>query len=257
MLPAGLQPITRWRGELRPAGAKYEEKEMKNKHLHLTLISLLIVVLSVTACTPAAVPPAVPTQDSQSVAKTADALKTEVAGEIISGLTATALANPTETPVPTETEAPTATTEPSPTSAPASITPPPTLAVATLAPTRIYIPPTVTATQGEYQCAVTKMAITPGMVISPGVDFDGRWTVKNTGTKNWAAGAMDYAYVSGDKVHTGDDAYDLNTAVNASKTVDIVVDMEAPKQPGTYKATWAVELDGQVMCYLPLDFRVE
>lgn len=222
---------------------------MKTNKLRLTLITSLIFVIAVTACSPS-VQPTIPTQDPQALQQTADALGTQVAATFASGLTATAAANPTATPTVTAT----ATTEPTATQLP-TLTPPPTVVVATLAPTRIILP-TVTSTPGEFQCAVTKQNPPAGSVLTPGVDFDARWTVRNTGTEDWASGAADYGYVSGEEMHEGNDAYDLNVAVDTGDTVDIIVDMVAPRSDGRYQAQWAVTQDGAVMCYLPVDITV-
>lgn len=223
------------------------------KPLLLVLLVALLIVLS--GCNPAQpVPQATSTIDPAAIAATSDVLRTQVAGTVVGGMTQTAEANPpTATPLPTEEP----TTPPTATTAPATLTPPPTIVVPAATATRRVILPTATPTQGKFQCIVTEQSITYNMKVQAGVDFDARWKIKNVGTDSWASGAMDYVYVDGDRLHTGDDAYDLNQEVKTGKTTDIIVDMIAPKDSGRYNTTWAVTQDGTTVCTLRIDIIVE
>lgn len=103
-------------------------------------------------------------------------------------------------------------------------------------------------------CQVTD--VTPNSAVNKGGDFDGTWTVKNTSSKTWELNTLDYKYVSGTKMHTGGDAYDLNVVVKPDEKVKIVIDMLAPNSTGTYTTNWALVQGGSTLCNLGLTVRV-
>lgn len=223
---------------------------MRTKFVKTTLMLVGILIL-LTGCTGQApvLPTAVPTQVID-LAATANALRTEVAGEIAAQLTSTALAMPTNTEVPTATAIPdTATPAPSLTPSVATATAIPTIRIIT-----VY--PTFTPTVGPYQCQVTNQSIGYGMKIGRGNEFDGRWTIKNTGTKDWNAGTADLVYISGTKMQKRGDSYDIDKGLDTGDSMDVIVDMFAPRDTGFYHADWAVRMDGTVMCYLAVDIWV-
>jgi hypothetical protein len=118
----------------------------------------------------------------------------------------------------------------------------------TLAPTRIW--PTWTPTISNYTCSVTKTAPAMGTKITHGVDFDGRWTIKNIGHKAWNVNEVDYRYISGTEMQANESSYDLTKKVNSGSSIDIIVDMIAPATPGTYTTTWGLKIGSQVFCYM-------
>jgi hypothetical protein len=222
---------------------------MKITVKHTCFILLLVSFLVLAACSPQ-VAPVVPTattppQDNQMTSATADALRTQVASTVVADITSTALANsptPTETTIPTNTDTP----------VPVAVLPSPT---ASSTPTRVVLP-TWTPTVGPFSCIVTAQSLAFGAHMPAGAEFDGRWTVKNNGTENWAAGTVDYSYVSGAKMQKKGDAFDLGSEVKPDGKVEIIVDMVAPKDPGAYHAVWAINYNGTTLCTLPLDIRV-
>jgi len=104
-------------------------------------------------------------------------------------------------------------------------------------------------------CQIT--AVNPGSSVSKGGDFDGSWTVKNTSGKDWEMNTLDYKYVSGTKMQTNGDIFDLNTVVKSGDSIKIVVDMLAPKDAGTYTTSWALVRGGTTVCNLNLTVRVK
>lgn len=86
--------------------------------------------------------------------------------------------------------------------------------------------------------------------------FDATWTVRNTGTKNWGKGGVDFKYVSGTKMHTHGSAYDLAKDVGSGKTTTLVVDMVSPKTKGYYTAVWGLYKGGKVFCKLSVTVNV-
>ena len=67
---------------------------------------------------------------------------------------------------------------------------------------------------------------------------------------------MDYIYQSGDKFHIIS-GYDLSKSVPVGVTTDIVVDMEAPKNPGTYTTYWTLKKGDAKFCKVSLTIVVK
>ncbi len=145
---------------------------------------------------------------------------------------------PSSTPLPTNTSfvLPTATITPSPTSTETET-------------------PTVSPTSEAYQCSIISSFPEINQVLSPGVDFDGRWTLKNVGNNHWDSG-VDLVFVSGTRFQTGNDAFDLPSEVDVDNSVDVIVDMLAPRDAGTYESYWSLRKDGTYFCNLRLVIKV-
>lgn len=226
---------------------------MKKKTIFLFSV-LSLLALALAACGPVATAPtaSAPTADSAAMQATSDALNTQVAAAVSGALTSTALANPpTATPEPpTETS----TAIPSLTPVPATSTPVPTIFVPTA--TRIVVLPSLTPTQGKYQCVVTAQSPAQWGVITPGNDFDARWTVKNVGTQDWLSGEVDFYYIDGQAMQKRGDKFDLAKGVDTGKSVDIVVDMTAPRTNGYYTTTWGMSFNGTLMCTMKVEITV-
>jgi hypothetical protein len=211
--------------------------------------SILLAACSLTgAQTPA------PTVD---VAPTLDAARTQAAqtveAELASRPTATSLPA-TATLAPSATELPSSTPAPTNTVVVATNTPPPTNVPAgpTNTPTT-----TITSTPSGYGCSITASSPGWGASFLPGADFDGRWTIKNTGTNSWAASEMDYRYLSGQKMHVGNDTYDLPGNVAAGASIEVIVDMKAPTAVGNYSTTWSISIGSTSICALPMNINVK
>ncbi len=98
--------------------------------------------------------------------------------------------------------------------------------------------PTVTPTNNLYQCLV--LYTFPNAASFPaGGDFDGKWTLRNVGKEQWS-NEFDWVFVGGDRFQTSADSIDLPGYINPGNEVEFVVDMLAPRQPGEYKAKWAL-----------------
>jgi hypothetical protein len=208
-----------------------------------TIAFSLVTILALAACGGPATPP---TPDATAVQATIDAAAVFAMQTLAVQLTGTAIAQPTDTATPTlePTATFTATIEPSPT------IPPPT-------PTNTRIPatntPAYTATPKNYGCEVTSVSPASGAKLNTGQDFDLKWTVKNTGTKNWEVGTLDLKYESGYKFQTVADVFDINTLVEAGKEITLIVDALMPTTAGTYTATWKLIGSNGLVCTLPVN----
>jgi len=98
------------------------------------------------------------------------------------------------------------------------------------------IPPTVTPTRTHDQAIWVKQSPVDGTILSPGQDFDMVWTIQNIGTNPWSTN-YSYAYARGASIHK-QSSYRLNRVVGIDETVDLIVDMVAPSEPGGYSTVW-------------------
>lgn len=216
----------------------------------LAILAVLAMLAGCSAATPTA---AVPTVDPKP---TFDAVQTQAVATAVMAMTQNAptatVVVPTDTVIPpTATLMPTATVPAGPTNTPV----PPT---ATITPTRPFIAWTQTPTAGpvDYQCSITAVSPKATDKLTVGQSFDGKWSLKNTGTKTWSAGDVDVRYSAGTKFQTKTDLVDLPNDVAPNGTVDIVVDMAAPSTDGTYNTTWVMGLPDGASCNLTLSFNV-
>ncbi len=117
--------------------------------------------------------------------------------------------------------------------------------------------PTVTPTSAAYNCDVISSFPAYDQVFPPGGDFDGRWTLRNSGTERWGE-IVDLIYISGARFQTGGDAVDIQKAsVAPGESTDVIVDMIAPGKPGTYKTVWRLRRSDTTFCEVTLQIVVK
>ena len=179
-------------------------------------------------------------------------IETAVVETFSAQLTETAFANPTATPLPptetsTSTNTPTVTETPTPSNTA-------TYYSATPKYTKTATPK---PTDSKWNCSITFQLVEDNHVFSPNEPFDGRWTVKNTGTEIWLQTDVDYRYMSGTEMQTHNKVYDIPEEVDPGESVTIVVDMQAPSSTGYYETFWALARHADGFCYLPVRIRVK
>ena len=221
----------------------FSNHKVWNFVLGLALAAALASTLAACSAAPTAAPTLAPTIDTKP---TLDTVSTQAAQTVVANLTLTA---PSATPiVPTNTVAPTNTVPAVPTDTPAP----------TSTPTRVFIPgtQTPTPTQAAYACTVTGVSPSSTDKITVNQDFDGKWTLKNTGTKTWSSGNVDIHYVDGEKFQKKTDIVDLGSDVAPNGTYTVVVDMKAPSNDGTHTTRWGLTLEDGSVCYLSMTLNV-
>lgn len=109
--------------------------------------------------------------------------------------------------------------------------------------------------QKNYACAPISVTPVNGTRYDPRVEFDAIWRVKNTGKREWDRKDTDYIYDSGDKLHLIS-GYDISETVLVGQNIDIIVDMEAPKNPGTYTTFWTLKRNEAEFCKVSLTIVV-
>ena len=75
-------------------------------------------------------------------------------------------------------------------------------------------------------------------------------------TETWEA-SVDFVYVSGTKFQVNADAFDLSKIVAPEESIDVIVDMLAPRDAGTYETTWALRKDNLHFCQVTLRIIVK
>jgi hypothetical protein len=222
---------------------KEEDMARTRKTTLLIWVTALAVVL---ACVPTLATPVVPTVD-------AGAVGTFIAQTVNAAGTQTAAAMPSSTPSPSVT--PTQNTDtPSPTITATFIFVLPTL-------TPIILPSLTSApslggsgtSSDNFACQVTRVSPPNGSGFDPRDDFDVFWTVRNIGQRNWDRTDIDYIYLSGAKIHKVS-GYDLPENVRVGNSVELGVDVQAPKDPGTYSTIWTMRRGDNEFC--PLRFTI-
>jgi hypothetical protein len=191
---------------------------------------------------------AAPTADPLAQQATIDAAIFQTLQAVSAEQTSVAAALPTSTFTVAPTQEPAATATPEPTATP--VLPTATQTAVPVIPTKTYTP-----TPAPYTCSLVSTSPTSGTKIKINTDFDAIWKVKNVGTKAWEVGYLDLKYVSGTKMQTAADVFDISTYVGIGGELTLVVDMKAPASTGKYSASWALMMEGITLCTLPVNIE--
>jgi Ig-like domain from next to BRCA1 gene len=212
------------------------------------LIGWLLVLGMVLACVPSLATPLPPPDPG--------AINTFIAQTVNAASSQTAAAKPTSTHTPTFTPTPRNTDTATPTFTS-------TVIFILSTPTPLVIPTFTVVNIGgggsssdNYACQVLSVSPANGTTFSPRADFDAIWRVKNIGQKPWDRTEVDYRYTSGDKFHKVA-IYDLSATVPKNGTTDIIVDMVAPRNAGTYTTTWNLYVGSKSFCNMSLRIVVQ
>lgn len=173
------------------------------------MTALIMIGLFVSSCAPST-PEPTPTLS-------VDAIQTNAVATFANGLTLTAIAAPTNTPIPTST---------------------PTLSLPTLANVTPF-GTSVTGSTPVVSCNsmayVNDVTIPDNTVMTPGQTFTKTWKVVNNGTCAWDAG-FKFAFTGGDAMSGA--TYTLTQSIAANSQIDISVAMIAPNKTGSIRGNW-------------------
>ncbi len=210
---------------------------------HIPLLLLILVGLFGNGCLPFSAPTPPPVQ--------VDAIQTIIAATAGAAATQTAAFRPSPTPLPS----PTPTATPTPTITP---TPTPLILFPTFTPFVLPLPGgggSGSGTTKDFDCVLLDQTPPDGTVMTPKKDFDTFWTVRNSGTRTWDHGSVDFIYLRGDRLHKVA-GYDLPKDVAPGKSIQLGVDMIAPQTQGTYTTVWGLRVGHNVFCELSLTIIV-
>lgn len=219
---------------------------MKQLNLTIRMVATLTLAVILVACnTPTVV--VSPTQDIPSI-------RTESAATVIAQFTLDAAMNPTATTEPTSTtQAATATqaatTAPTATQAAteaATNTPIPTFTPAvssntsggTSGGTTVSIYPTSTFRTGPDLAVLVDQTPKDGAVYQPGQEFDGVFTLKNTGTSTWTKDFIIRVNKDRGTNIAKKNFFPLPTTATPGQTIKAFADLVAPSTAGRYVTYW-------------------
>ena len=213
------------------------------------VIVWLIVVGLIMACVPSLatpLPPVDPNVVNTFIAQTVNAASTQTSAVLP---TSTQTATYTPTPRNTDTPTPTSTA---------------TVIFILSTPTPLVIPTFTVVSSGggggsssdNFACQVISVSPANGTTFGSRADFDAVWRVRNIGQRQWDRSEIDYRYASGDKIHKVE-IYDLPANVPRNGTTDIIVDMVAPRNAGTYSTTWNLNRGARSFCTMTLRIVVQ
>ena len=233
-----------------------KSKTTQNKLLVFTLL----LTLFLSACSPSA-PQAEPNAQQNVQEPTLDIgmIETHAAETVYVQLTLNAvMEQPTETAVP-----PTATQE---TNLEATNTPyilPTTTPFSQVATDSGIVYPTytpyvtLTPENENFRCVILNQTIGYEEVMFPGEEFEAGWTIENRGKAYWSDAGIDIVYISGTKMQTISDFYDLGQDVPPTGNFSFSISMRAPSTPGYYDASWTFRGDPGTFCPLYVRIKVE
>jgi alkaline phosphatase len=89
---------------------------------------------------------------------------------------------------------------------------------------------------------------------SAGRSFNAHWTIQNDGTELWDSANTDYSYASGTKMYVGDRGRDLDVSIASGETLEIIIEMKAPKASGVYTTVWQLHSGQEFFC--PMTIRI-
>lgn len=141
-----------------------------------------------------------------------------------------------------------------------SSTLPPT-ATQYILPTGTITPtPTITPggpTNANLRCYIDDESPKDDTQFSPNQEFDKRWVIRNNSGETWRADILDVRYLSGTKMQTGKDAYDLPRDINNRESFDITIRMRAPSAAGVYKSVWTISTGSENLCNFTVQIIVK
>lgn len=216
---------------------------------YLIWFAALVLILACGPTFTASAPTANPDEINTIIALTANAASTQTAAAM-----PTATFTPSVTPtVPTPTSSPTLT---------------PTVIFILSTPTQMVVPTfTFLANSGgggssggssssaNYACQILSVSPPNGSSMGSRTDFDTVWTVKNIGQKPWDRNSVDFVYDSGTQMNKVP-GYDLSSDVRVGATANLGVDMEAPRNSGTYTTTWTLRVGDSEFCKMSITINV-
>jgi hypothetical protein len=201
------------------------------------IIGALLILFGLAGCS-SATPTIVPTIDTNS-------LRTEVAATVLARVTQDLILTPSATPPPTLT----ATIRP--TSTPAQTTTPPTEVAGVTATLSSLTAEAGTDNRAEW----VSQSIADKTVFEPGETFTMTWRLENTGASTWTTNYI-LRFFSGDPFGSPEEV-PLNREVPPGETIDIILEMEAPAEPGTYTSVWVMSTADRSTFKEPVYLEIE
>jgi hypothetical protein len=214
----------------------------------------LVIFLLLGGCVPTASQPAVNPQDmiATIAAATVAALPTNTPQPTWTASLTPTRSRGTPTELPTNTPAPTIEMLASPTSI-FSLPGPGTLLPGTTPGLTLFL---WTSTPEPFLCEINKTSPEPYTTFKPRATFKAEWRTVNVGSAIWKEDGVIFYYIGGDKLHNdrerGDGIF-ISYTVYPQDKVMVTAAMTAPKEPGTYSATWGLRRENRATPFCTFD----
>lgn len=101
---------------------------------------------------------------------------------------------------------------------------------------------------GGGTCSVVLQEPKDNTKMKAGQTFDMHWSIKNTSTDPWRADSVDIRFVSGERMHSGNDLRDFPYDVAPGGMLDLVIPMTAPNAGGSYVSNWQFSAGDKAYC---------
>ncbi len=116
--------------------------------------------------------------------------------------------------------------------------------------------PSDTPNPNKYFCEISVDQPLDGSMVDYGSNFNGQWQMKNGGTETWDHTQIQACYITGTKLQTKIDFVNLPHDVAPGSSVNLMLDMTAPSDVGTYYATWGLMQGDKVLCRWTFAIRI-
>ena len=77
------------------------------------------------------------------------------------------------------------------------------------------------------------------------------------GSNDWPADNVNFIFVSGAALHQYGSRFDLSKDVVSGGSIELTLDMMAPKEPGNYTAVWGLAYGKSVFCQITISIIVQ
>ena len=84
-----------------------------------------------------------------------------------------------------------------------------------------------------------------------------RWTIKNTSNDPWRSDSVDIRFISGDRMHSGNDLRDMPYDVGPGGMLDLVIPMTAPATTGSKVSNWRLVQGDKPLCSFFITLNVK
>jgi hypothetical protein len=106
------------------------------------------------------------------------------------------------------------------------------------------------------KCTVVTQDPKDNSFITKGTSFTTHWTIKNSTSDVWRADSVDIRFISGNRLHSGNDVMDMPYDVGAGGLLDLTISMVAPSEAGSYVSNWQLAAGNTSLCNFFITFSV-
>ena len=114
----------------------------------------------------------------------------------------------------------------------------------------------ITSTPISYACKVQEADPNRYKGFHPIEEFDGHFTVLNTGANDWDTSKESYRFIGGTAFQKSGSSFAINAYTQVNHTYNDTIDMKAPGIPGRYVSIWSFEYREATICLITFSITV-